>query len=180
MQVTREQTVLLFSELGIMTANKWNSARTAAKLNKLDEMVDRDTTVCDEVTPLLKAVMAAIKAEEDIEVVADPIIKEVHKEPKLPEPEPKAAKKTEKPVTEDKASTRTLEKLGGLKPNRSRSFFAGAVIKEAGIDNVFANGITDEMVGELDNLYGKPNKAESFYTLRDACHVIRGFVHGAE
>ena len=38
--------------------------------------------------------------------------------------------------------------------------------------------ITQEMVDELDGLYGKVNPAESFYTLRDAWHVIRGYVQG--
>ena len=180
MQVSREQAVLLFNELGIMTANKWNSARTAAKLNKLDEMVDRDTRVCDEATPILKAVMAAIKAEENIEVSAVAQIAKVLVEPKLPDPVKKVEKSKTEKATTTATPTQTSEKLGGVRKNCSRLFFAGAVVKSTGIETVFTNGITQEMVDEVDRLYGKVNPSESFFALRTAHHVVRGYTEGAE
>ena len=46
--VTRTEAVALFEALGIKTAAKWNAKRLGSKLNKVDEMVDEDTTIEDE------------------------------------------------------------------------------------------------------------------------------------
>lgn len=93
-----------------------------------------------------------------------------------PAPPAKPAKKTP-PPTETKTQkepARKLEALGGVRQTRSRSFLAGAILKKHGL----VTEITQTMVDELNTAYGRANDAESFYTLRDAWHVVRGFVDG--
>lgn len=183
MQITRTDAVKLFAELGVTTANKWNSARMAAKLQKLEEagLVDRDTEVAPEMMKTLKAVVNAIHAGEDIEVVAEvtekstktPEPEQVPEKPKKEKAAPVQKKQEPEKAASTKTPTRSLDAVPGVRKTRSRSFLAGIVAKEYGYEE-----ITQEMVDRLNELYGKKNDAESFYTLRDAVAVVRGFVEG--
>lgn len=78
------------------------------------------------------------------------------------EPKVKAAKAPKEPAE---------AKTPGVRETATRPYLAGKVIAKFGL----ANGITPEMVAELDNMYPKANEAESFGRLRNAWHVIRGF-----
>jgi hypothetical protein len=71
--------------------------------------------------------------------------------------------------------------MPGVRNTRSRPYLAGIIVKkhatakgEGKLD--LTCGITDEMVTELDEAYGKPNPVESMFTLRNAWHAIRGCV----
>lgn len=79
------------------------------------------------------------------------------------EPEPKQPE-VKKPTTP------------GVRPMRTRPYLAGVLIAKHGL----AAGVTDEMVAELDELYGKANPTESAYRLRDAWHIARGYAGVAE
>ena len=64
-----------------------------------------------------------------------------------------------------------LTKPDGVRVVKSRSYYAGIVIRKHGI----SAGITEEMVNELDKMYKKRNRQESMYRLRLAWHAIYGF-----
>ncbi|RYD76614.1 MAG: hypothetical protein EOP84_16645 [Verrucomicrobiaceae bacterium] len=64
----------------------------------------------------------------------------------------------------------------GVRPMRSRPYLAGKIIAKYGL----AAGVTDAMVAELDEAYGKPNPIESAFRLKDAWHVARGYAGVAE
>jgi hypothetical protein len=59
----------------------------------------------------------------------------------------------------------------GVKRTKTRPFLAGKIIAKHGHEV----GVTDAMVAELDQMYGKANKAESQFCLRNAWHAIRGY-----
>lgn len=82
------------------------------------------------------------------------------------------AKGIEPKVKAPKAPKEPAEaKTPGVRETATRPYLAGKVIAKHGLEN----GITPEMVAELDNMYPKANEAESFGRLRNAWHVIRGF-----
>jgi len=68
LKLTREAAVELFEALGITSAAKWNAKRMAAKLAKVDEMVDEDTALEGTADATLTSVLEAIEADDDIEV----------------------------------------------------------------------------------------------------------------
>lgn len=171
MQITRDKAIELFTALGVTTASKWNAKRMAAKLTKISEMVDEDTTIEGEADETLTAVLTAIEAGEDIEI-ADGGAKEEEKK----EEGKTAAKKKEAPApaTDEERGTRTMEELPKVRKSNTRMYYAGIVLKEHGYTD---EGITQKMVDDLNVMYGKANQAESFYALRDAWHVIRGYIN---
>ncbi len=59
----------------------------------------------------------------------------------------------------------------GVRAMRSRPYLAGVIIAKHGL----AAGVTDAMVAELDEAYGKPNPTESTFCLKSAWHAARGF-----
>lgn len=78
--------------------------------------------------------------------------------------------KSAKPV----AATPTKEeaaKVPGVRAGRTRPYLAGRIIQKNG----FTAGVTDAMVAELDEMYGKPNATESRFVLKNAWHATRGF-----
>jgi len=59
---------------------------------------------------------------------------------------------------------------------RTRPYLAGTIIAKHGL----AAGVTDAMVAELDEAYGKPNPTESQFCLKNAFHSARGYLGIAE
>lgn len=176
-QVTREAAVELFTEIGMKTATKWNKKRMTAKINKLDEMVDKDTEVGTELAKAtLDTIMAAIKDNEDVEVVMA-LEEATPPDHNKDEGKDKAKKAAAKPKTKAKSApkdpppTANPDKIPGVTKKNSRPYFAGMVIAECGLEN----GVTEEMVARLDELYGKENPSESVFSLRNAWHAIRGY-----
>lgn len=221
-QITRSTAVALFQALGISSADKWNSKRMAAKLQKIDEMVDDDTTIDDkEVDDALTTCLDAIEKGEEVEVVADAkpaakakgkaatkaktkakpkkVEEEEEEDEEDPEEEededeeedeeedetvPVRQPKKTKPKGKGKKAATKKEKpapkkpsIPGVRETRTRPLLAGVVIKKHG---GLKAGVTEEMVQELDELYGKENPAESLFTLRNAWHAIRGFQKGED
>ena len=89
------------------------------------------------------------------------------------------------PTTIDAASGRPVEKaptekdapkVPGIRAIRTRPYLAGKIIAKHGL----AAGVTDAMVAELDEAYGKPNAAESQFCLKNAHHAARGYLGIAE
>jgi outer membrane biosynthesis protein TonB len=67
--IKRDAAITLFEALGITSASKWNVKRMAAKLAKVDEMVDVDTAIEDpNAEATLSACLGAITAGEEITV----------------------------------------------------------------------------------------------------------------
>lgn len=64
-----------------------------------------------------------------------------------------------------------IEKPESVRILKSRSYYAGVVIRKHGI----SAGINEAMVNELDKLYKKRNRKESMYRLRLAWHAVYGF-----
>jgi hypothetical protein len=91
MKIAREAAVALFVALGMKTASEWSDARLISKLKKLPETMDEGAKIEDEDSKkLLKGVLKALEAEEDIEITA----------------EEKADKKKDKPAKEEKKASK--------------------------------------------------------------------------
>jgi len=74
-----------------------------------------------------------------------------------------------KPQT--KNATPKKPTVPGVRPMRTRPYLAGAIIAKYGL----AAGVTEAMVAELDEAYGKPNPTESQFCLKNAWHACRAF-----
>lgn len=59
----------------------------------------------------------------------------------------------------------------GVTAKVTRPYLAGCIIARHGLEA----GVTQAMVKELDELYGKPNAAESLFCLKNAWHAARGY-----
>jgi len=178
--ITRSAAVALFKGLGITSAGKWTKKRIEAKAAGVDEMVDDETFIEDKGgAEALVICLEAIKNDEDIEVVADP--KPAEKAPpakkaaaKKPAKAKAAPVKKDKKAKKDKPAKNTppeTTRIPGVRETRTRPYLAGTIIAEHGLEA----GVTEAMVAELDDLYGKTNPAESLFALRNAWHSIRGF-----
>ena len=86
---------------------------------------------------------------------------------------PATETKTRKP-TEGSAPQKPA--VPGVRPMRTRPYLAGTIIAKHGL----AAGVTDAMVAELDEAYGKPNATESQFCLKNAFHAARGYLGIAE
>ena len=81
---------------------------------------------------------------------------------------PTTAKTDREPA---KATSPRAPAVPGVRPMRTRPYLAGKIIARHGL----AAGVTDAMVAELDEAYGKPNPTESRWCLKNAWHASRGF-----
>jgi len=99
----------------------------------------------------------------------------VEKETK-PKPKPKVEKET-KPKKEKKPKSKSIKNEGVpvVRLIKSRPFLAGVMIAE---QDDLEIGITQEMVAELDERYGRSNPIESFNSLKFAWLCVRGYVFG--
>lgn len=61
--------------------------------------------------------------------------------------------------------------IPGVRAMRTRTYLAGTIVAKHGLPA----GVTDAMVAELDEAYGKPNPTESRWCLKNAWHAARGF-----
>ena len=167
--VTKSEAVELFGALGINSASKWGPKRLATKLGAIDKVVDDTTTVPPECQSVLALVLEAIEDKQEITVFsADPKDDET---PKKVAKKPTKAKGTKPPA----GTTQSDEpKVQGVRVSRTRSFLAGVIIKKYGLET----GVTQAMIDELDELYGKVNPVESSFRLRDAWHSIRAWENG--
>ncbi len=189
----------VFVALGFAPAKKWDATRALDKVMKLNEMGEDDLTLDDaDLQATVTSILAALEKKQIIDIVDDteddapavpakpakPVAKtkgataEAAKETNaagdelLPVTPPK---KPAKPAKEAKAKEEKPPKdpgIPGVRPTRTRPYLAGIIIKKA----TRAAGITDAMVAELDEAYGKKNPAESMFCLRNAWHAIRGYV----
>jgi hypothetical protein len=196
----------ILTKAGYKTAAKWDAKKCAEHLPKMTEYFEGNEFPDDEyMTKQIKAVLATIAENGTFEVIdaeeppatedeAPPPKKAATPAKKAPAPaaeEAPAAPAKGKKAATPAATTTTTEEGGagkkktpaapkppkepampGVRASRSRPYLAGIVIKKAGRDA----GITDAMVAELDEAYGKPNPTESMFTLRNAWHAIRGYV----
>jgi len=99
-----------------------------------------------------------------------------------PKPEKRDPKSGSKKTVESKngkpksAAGPEYENLVGVRSVLNRRFVAGTVIKSHDL----SKGITDEMVEEVDKLYGSSNPKASRSQLTDAWHAINGYVNGLD
>jgi len=173
-QVTKEQAVEMFAALGINTAAKWNAKRMAAKLAKVNEMVDEDTVVSGPAADTLTTVLTAIENEEEITLAKGEAPAPATEEPKTEEPKAKAKKgkaKTTKPKAKKEAKEPTPH-TPGVRETKTRAYLAGEIVGRCGLEA----GVTDEMIAELNKAFGKANDIESRARLRGAWHSIRGYL----
>ncbi len=174
--VTRAAAVKLFEELGITTAAKWNAKRMAAKLEKVQDMVDDEVVLSDKAKDTLSLVIGA-KEDGMALSVSDKkgAAPAEAKKGAAPAEAKKGAAKAAAPKAAAKPEASKTPSIPGVREVRTRPFLAGIVIKNAG---GLKAGVTEDMVAELDKLYGKTNPAESLFTLRNAWHAIRGILQG--
>lgn len=167
LNITKPEAVSLFEALGIASAGKWGPKRLATKLASVDKIVD-DTTVIEDVNvdKVLTLVLEAIEEGNAITVGTT-----APEEPKA-KPGKVAKKKTAaaKPATPAEPAS-DEPKLVGVRATVTRPYLAGKIIQSVGMEV----GITEEMVQQLDEEYGKANPSESWFALRNAWHAIRGF-----
>ncbi len=86
---------------------------------------------------------------------------------------PATKDKTKEPTKKTASKTPTVP---GVRSIRTRPYLAGTIIAKHGL----AIGVTDAMVAELDEAYGKPNPTESQFCLKNAWHTVRGYSGTAE
>lgn len=91
MKIQKGRAVKLFVALGLKNADKWNDERLAAKLGKVNEMVDEDVTLEEAEAATLAEVRATVAAGEEFEI--DTGEQEVAAEPAADKPTDKPAKK---------------------------------------------------------------------------------------
>ena len=202
-KITQAQAVELFVSVGMKTADKWTLDRLGKKLAKIDEMVDDDLIIEDEeIEARLVEVLSAIEDGVAIEIKKSkakpkketksksklkPKPKKAKKETK-PKPKPKVEKETKpkpkpkveketKPKKEKKPKSKSIKNEGVpvVRLIKSRPFLAGVMIAE---QDDLEIGITQEMVAELDERYGRSNPIESFNSLKFAWLCVRGYVFG--
>lgn len=175
MKVTKAAAVALFEALGVKTAAKWTPKRLSDKLAKVNDLVDEDTDLEGEVAKTLTAVQEAIENGEGVEVEGQKKASGGAKKDADKKDTP-AKGKGKKDDDDDEAKPEKPKKPStpGVRNSRTRPFLAGVLIKKHGRKA----GVTDEMVAELDEMYGKENPAESMFCLRNAWHAIRGFMDG--
>ena len=201
MNVQKENVVTLFEELGVTAAAKWNVKRMEAKLAKIGEMVDDDVvltedskklldniinaeangepiTITTDATPAAEAAPAKGKAkatpapDKAADKAAEKAAAKLQKDAdKKAAEEKKAADKAAAKAAKDAAKAAAAPGIPGVRETRTRPYLAGTLIAKYGP----AAGVTEEMVAELDDLYGKVNPVESLFTLRNAWHAVRGF-----
>lgn len=71
MQVTKSAAVALFEALGVKTAGKWNNARLAGKISKLNEMETEGAELDGEKGELLTGILSSLENEEEVELIDD-------------------------------------------------------------------------------------------------------------
>jgi len=115
------------------------------------------------------------KPEEPVEQEPDPVAESEEEQ----EEKPKKAKKPKSKT--DHRQRRRRGEIGpdvgspeGIVSRKNRLFWAGVLLRKRGLEH----GITDELVEELDELCGIPNKSASANQLGLAWHVINGYVNG--
>lgn len=157
--ITRELAVELFTALGLNAAAKWNKQRLETKLAKVNEIVDEDTRLEGDTDKTLTTVLKAIESGDKIEI-------DDGKGGAQPQPQPAtdSGKGSDQPAA-------NASPLTGVRLADTRPYLAGRIIARHGMEQ----GVTDEMVAELDEAYPRPNPRESKFTLRNAYHAIRGY-----
>ena len=71
MRLKKGSAVALLVSIGFQTAAKWVPAKLVEKLKKIPELLDDDVVVPDDQQKLLDAVVGAVEAGDDIEVLGD-------------------------------------------------------------------------------------------------------------
>lgn len=186
--VTKAAALALFSALGLANADKWNAKRLAAKLGKVDEMVDEKTKIEDKaVDKTLTTVLKAIAANEEVTVADEaaapaaapaPTAAKGKKAPAAPAAETPAEGMAKAAAAKKKAATAAAPKepakptIPGVRSMATRPYLAGKVIAKHGLEA----GLTDEMTKELDELFGRANPTESEGRLAGGWHSIRGYL----
>jgi len=199
-QMTRMQAVELCTAIGFKTASKWNKDRMLRKLMQLPDMVeddgleipedvdghDRLQQLLDDIHKSDGNITLTRNVEEVDASVADAKVDDVKEEPKkkmrAPSKASKSAKnaKVEDDVKEEESKKKSSEveskkpKNVGKRSIRNRRYCAGIVLREHGLEE----GITEEMIQEVDAMYGDSNMVASKSQLTDAWHAINGFVNG--
>jgi len=199
-KLVRKDVVELCEALGFSTASSWNRKRMRSKLRDLAEMFeDNDTDIsvpddhpeADRLNELLSKIAEIggdVKLVEkddgpEEESAEEPEEQGVDAELESEEREEPSKKKTTSKKTEESkngkpksAAGPEYENLAGVRSVLNRRFVAGTVIKTHGLPK----GVTDEMVEEVDKLYGSSNPKASRSQLTDAWHAINGYVNGLD
>jgi hypothetical protein len=93
------------------------------------------------------------------------------------EPSAAPAETSQQPTATASVENPTQPGLKGVKLSRSRSFLAGALLRETGLDV----GVTDEMVARIDQVYQggtRANPVQTKFDLAGAWHVLKGYLEG--
>jgi hypothetical protein len=200
-KISRADAVALCTGLGFKTAGKWNKQRMIVKLKDVIQMVEDGGEVeVEEGTPnaarLNKLLVALSKAKDELvlvskdvdevepeeQVVVEPVAEKPAKKAKK-KPEPKVEEEEEEEVEEKSAKKAKKEKKekpekvaskGGIRSIENRRYMAGIILREHGLDG----GVTEDMIKEVDDKYGKSNMDASRKQLVDAWHALNGYLNG--
>ena len=202
-RVSRKQAKDLFNTLGWKNNDTWPNTQFAERMSGIPDVAPEDKNWKPEDEAVAKVyldVMAGIEAKADFEVYDDEESKaeaeaakakkaeekaakkeqkaEVSEEAKAAKAkakeEAKAAKKVEREKAKAERQAARAEKKAAKKVReevRGRGFYAGQVFAKHGIQN----GITDEMIAEVDSMYGTPNPVVSKGALKWAYDALRGY-----
>jgi flagellar biosynthesis GTPase FlhF len=117
-----------------------------------------------------KADKAADKAKKEEEKAVKKAEREKAKADKAADREKAKADKAAEKAAEKAAKKESKEKKG-VRDSATRGYFAGKVMFKHGLDK----GITEEMIAEVDTMYGKPNHDVSRGALAWAYSGLRGY-----
>lgn len=204
-RISRPHALAIFLLCGWKSSAKWDNETVAEKMPQIKDVYSDQQPTDETVAKVLVDVLAAIEAGTGFEVFNPEGVTSPEATPKKPEKTEeekaaeKAAKEKEKTASQEakkaerekakdakkaereaakakkkeereakKAAKKAEAAAGGPK---GRGYFAGAVVKKYGM----ANGITDEMITEVDKLYGKANRDVSKGALNWAFQALEGF-----
>ncbi len=206
MKVSRTDAVAVCTVLGWPMSSGWNAKRMRRKLEEVKVLVEESgLTVPEdhEDRERLQGILDRIVAAEDLKVVDDKVetpsdaesgnveaeaadavefpekkAKAKAKKEKKAKKEPKGESTKEKVFAKDSVRGNPGPKIDGepvrVKSICNRLFYAGQVLKERGL----GDGLTDELVAEVDKLCKKSNQVASKTQLGYAWHVVNGYLNG--
>ena len=159
--LTRDEVLPMMLWVGWKQAGKWDNARIASKLKGLPEVKPEDAPPDEAIKTALEAVLEALQDGAEIVITGD-------------------AEGAVSTGTNGEKPKRQKKEKPPKKPKREkgpvRGYLAGKIFAKYG----FPNNITDEMVAELDGMYGRPNPPVSRIALTWATAIIRGYTETPE
>jgi hypothetical protein len=191
-RISRVDVISVMTWAGWKSVGKWDNARLAERLPQIKDVLPEGQPGDEKTAAALVDILAGLEKGATFEIFnpegvtspeADtkPAKTEEEKaaEKKKTEEEKAAKAESKKAEREAKKAAKKAEreaaKAAKSKKGLSRGYFAGVVMKKYGCPET----ITEQMIAEVDALYGKPNSVVSKGALGWAQDALQGY-HAVE